>query len=269
MIASADAGITGLVPNTKEQGKRVDFKPDEFANLIEGKGYRVSWERAAQCPCTPVNPQTDQADPTCALCDGTGWITFKPAGAVTNQDIIGSLTPLQLALVGNVGACIRAIITNIANTYEPHDYVAARMTGTHMVTTRPENKLGYYDRITNLDSVSVYSQILETPEGATLPTKYLAHDVNLLRSQDTVYVKDTDFTLDAGVITWVPGLEPAAETRVVCNYLVHPTWRIMEHPHAIRLSPVKFKTATPLTPRGDPRSLPVQGMAQLEWNVHQ
>lgn len=266
IINSDQAGITGLLPNQKERGKRVDFKPDEYDLLIETKGYRVSWERTCQCPCSPVNDQTDQADPNCPLCNGTGWLQFQPIGVVSDPAIIGDLTDLQTALVGSKGAVIRAVISNVATQYEAHDFVSARLTGTYMITVRGPNQIGYYDRVTNLDSLTIYSQILENA-GATVPLKYLAADVNLLRDAATVYVKDTDFELVAGVITWLPGKAPAAGTRLVCHYLMHPVWRIMEHPHAIRVTPVKYKTATPLTPRGDPRILPVQGLSQLEWLV--
>lgn len=264
VLSSLDAGIIGLPTGLKEAGKRVDFKPDDFALVIETKGYRIAWSRAAPCPCTPNNDQTDQPDPTCTLCKGQGWILFAPAGSVIDELKVGELTDVQMRIVNEGAGVVSAIMSNFVNTPEPWDYVSSRIEGTVQVTTRAENKLGYYDRIVNLDSLIVYSQILETDGTNELETKYPVVDINLLRSESTVY-DSSYYTLESGTITWVAGMEPAKGVRVVVHYLMHPVWRIVEHPHALRLSPVKFKTAKPVTPRGDPRPLPVQGIAKYEW----
>jgi len=258
------AGTIGIPAGMKEQGKRVDFKPDEFALLIETKGYRVAWRRAAICPCNPINDQTDQANPNCELCDGTGWILFRPMGAIVDEDTIGELTATQETIVAEA-AVIRAVMANFNNADKPWDTVAARVEGTSMVTVRAENVLGYYDRITNLDTTLAYSQLVEANGGSTLETRYPVVGVNLLRSEDDEYEVDADFTSEAGVITWRSGFEPPVGTRMVAHYLCHPVWRIIEHPHATRLTPVKFKTSSPVTPQGDPKPLPVQGLAKYEW----
>jgi hypothetical protein len=258
------AGRIGIPEGLKEAGKRVDIKPDDFALLIETKGYRTAWKRAAQCPCVPNNEQTDQAEPNCTLCNGQGWILFQPMGAITDEEIIGTLTDTQRAVLQD-SAAIRAVMANFNNANQPWDQITARVEGTAMITVRAENVLGYYDRITNLDATIVFSQILESIAGETLETRYPVVGVNLLRSEDQIFEVDSHFTLEAGVITWREGQEPGAGVRMVAHYLCHPVWRIIEHPHALRLTPVKYKTATPTTPQGDPTPLPVQGLAQYEW----
>jgi len=261
----AQAGAIGIPAGLKEEGKRVDFKPDDYALLIETKGYRISWERSAQCPCTGNNDQTDQADPNCSLCSGKGWIQFKPVGAVVNDLIIGELTTLQTKVIGTNGAVVRGVMSGIVNTMKPWDKVQARLEGTLQVSVRSENKLGYWDKLTNLDAVVVYSQLLDSSGTLTDTLRYLADGINLLRSDTTTYVEGTDFNLVDGDIVWVSGQEPAADSRLVCHYLTHPTWRVIEHPHAMRVTPVKFKTAKPTTPQGDPRDLPVQAVVKYEW----
>ena len=67
-LTMPQAGVTGLPEGTKEEGQRVDFRPDQFDLTIETKGYRIAWSRAAQCPCKPINAQTEQPDPNCAIC---------------------------------------------------------------------------------------------------------------------------------------------------------------------------------------------------------
>lgn len=258
------AGAVGIPEGVKEAGKRVDFRPSDFALLVETKGYRIAWERAAICPCSPINEQTDQADPTCPLCGGQGWILFAPQGAVISENAIGELTAVQRSIVSDA-AVIRAVMSRFENKEQPFDTVTRHVEGTSMVTVRPENVLGYYDRLTNLDVTIIYSQLVTADEGGDIAPKYPVVGVNLLRSASQVYQEEIDYVLDAGEIVWLSGKAPAENTRMVIHYLCHPVWRIIEHPHVTRLTPVKFKTATPVTPQGDPEPLPIQGLARYEW----
>jgi hypothetical protein len=260
VLTSASAGAVGLPSGVKEQGQRVDFKPDKFTLAVETKGYRIAWSRATRCPCAGVNTQTDQANPNCTLCDGKGWLLFKPAGAVTDEKIIGELDATQSVIVGNTAAVIKGLMSGITNKYVPYDQVVARLEGVSMLSVRPENKLGYYDRICNLDATVSYSQLKDAGSDPTLSLRYPIRDINLLRSESDVFVVGTDYTIVAGDIVWESGKAPAAGTQLVCHYLTHPYWRVMDHPHAARLSPVKFKSATE-----DPRPLPVSAVLKYEW----
>lgn len=261
MSVSFNAGTLGLPPAVKDK-PRVDFVPSDFVRAIEAKGYRVAWQRASPCPCVPINTQTDQPNPNCTLCNGQGWILFQPAAAAVDTRTIGTLTPLQAQLAQNA-AVVRAVMTGLTATKHPYQDIGPRLEGQLNVTMRAENKLAYYDRIVNLDSVAVYAEITTTDDSGVLPLRYPATYVNLLRSESTVYTEGTDYSLVVGAVTWT-GTMPAG-TRVVCHYLTHPSWRIIEHPHNVRLTQVAAKTATPATPSGDPSDLPVQAIAKLEF----
>lgn len=262
MTVSFNAGSLGLPSGVKDK-PRVDFVPDDYVRLIEAKGYRVAWKRAAPCPCAPINTQTDQPNPNCSLCNGQGWLLFKPVGAVTDTRTIGTLTPLQ-AVIATDAAVVRAVMTGLTATKQPYLDIGPRLEGQLMVTMRAENKLAYYDRITNIDSVAVYAQITETDDSGVLPLRFPAVAVNLLRSESATYVEGTDFTVVAGAVTWQAGAVTSG-VRVVCHYLVHPSWRIVEHPHNVRLTQVKQKKPDLVTPAGDPSDLPVQAVAKLEF----
>jgi hypothetical protein len=257
------AGVLGLLEGQKEAGKRVDFRPDDFVLAVETKGYRVAWSRASICPCKPNNIQTDQPDPNCTLCLGTGWLRFKPANPVIDDRITGALDSVQQTIVNDQAAVIRCVMSGITNKREPYDHVLPRLEGTINVTARWENKLGYYDRLVNLDSTVVYAQILEYDGNAATSLRYPARGINLLRSESRIYEPETDYTLNAsGQIVWTSGSEPPADERLSAHYICHPTWRVVEHPHALRLTPVKYKTKSGV---GDPRPLPVQAVAKLEY----
>lgn len=259
------AGAIGLPTGIKDI-TRIDFRNDMWIRAIEAKGYRLAWTRTAQCPCKSVSEQTDQADPNCTLCKGSGWLFFKPVGAVNNPKIIGPLTTIQQKIVDNQGAVIHGIMTAIGNSKKPWEQVGPRLEGMSMCTVRAENKLGYYDRITCLDAKITYSQLLMSGIPTDLLiTRYPVVAVNLLRSKDVVYVEGTDFNVIAGDIQWVEDHAPEEETPLVCHYLCHPTWRVWEHPHSVRVTLTKFKIKQPLTPQGEPEDLPVQAMLKYEF----
>lgn len=262
---SKKPGVVGLPTGVKDI-TRVDFQNDEWIRSIEGKGYRLAWTRTAQCPCKSVSEQTDQADPNCELCKGSGWLFFRPSGAVGNPKIIGPLTALQQKIVDNQAAVIHGIMTALGNAKKPWEQVGPRLEGMASCTVRAENKLGYYDRITCLDAFIVYSQLLPaTAPGDPLVTRYPVVTVNLLRTKELVLTEGGDFDVVAGDIVWRPGRAPAQDTPLVCHYLCHPTWRVIEHPHATRVTLTKFKEKAPTTPQGTPVDLPIQAMLKYEF----
>lgn len=261
MPTLSDPGVLGFPPGVKE--RRLDFRPEEFLLAIETKGYRVAWSQASLCPCAGINDQTDQPNPTCALCNGSGWILFRPAGAVTDEKITGELDSLQTAIVGNDSAIIRAVMTSLVAKDVPYDQANRRMEGSANVTVRPENKLAYFDRLVNLDTTIAYAQRVKADGSLTTSLRYLIRQVNYLRSETTIFVEGTHFSISAtGAITWVAGQQPTSGTILAAHYLCHPTWRISEHPHAARMTSRKFKTQSSV---GNPIPLPVQGVARYEW----
>jgi len=266
-VLTWNAGVTGLPTGTKEGGRRVDFRTDEFTVILELKGYRLAWSRAALCPCAGVNEQTEQPDPNCQLCKGHGFFYYKPAGAVVDERRVGALDALQQRIAADA-AVIRGIMTGLAAKEIPHDTVLSRMEGTSSVTTRWENKLGYWDRLVNLDSLIVYSQLLVAGP-APLTTRYPVAKMEMLRTLDRPLidgtgglVTDPDYQIVAGDIVWFPGQAPDAGTKLAAHYLCHPAWRVIEHPHATRTTSVKFKTTSPV---GDPKELPNQAVVRYEF----
>ena len=140
------APVLGIPVGEKQTGQRVDFKPSKFDLLIETKGYLLAWTRAAICACRSDVPQSDQPDPNCSLCDGSGWTYFGPA---TPQDLSEyTFTDLQQSILTASGAMvIRGVITNITNKQDQLNNISNWVEGSMRCTVRPENKIGYHDRL--------------------------------------------------------------------------------------------------------------------------
>jgi hypothetical protein len=266
-VTSPGFGTIGLPVGTKETGQRADFRQDIFPISIEAKGYRLAWTRATDCPCTPTNSQTQQSDPNCALCNGAGFLYF---GSATGIDYakVGQVTETQRAIIDNNNAyVIRGLMTGLGKSDSPWEKAGSVRTGTANLTVRPENRLGHYDRVVNLDSLSAYNEVVLMPAtGNVLQTKYLIDGgVNLCRSLTTSYMGDQDFQISKGQITFYPGRAPLPSTRVAVHYFCHPAWLVMDFPHAIRGTNVAYKTSTPQTPEGDYFELALMATVRLEF----
>lgn len=227
-------------------------------------GYRLAWSSAVVCPCKIPNDQIQQADPTCTLCKGSGWFLQQPAPTPLDIDrFFGPLDDLQKKILADHASPIMGLMSNFVTNENAWDQVRRRLEGTTSVTVRAENKLGYYDRITNLDSVIVYSQTVEMPaEGERLSLAYPAVRVNVLRTVSTVYHQDGEFVLNEGDLVWDPAEMPAPGTRLCAHYYCHPVWRVLDHPHSTRASLVKLKSSLP---KGKFVDLPVQANVRYEF----
>jgi len=265
-IIMPDVPILGMPAGSKQAGQRVDHKPGKFDLLLETQGYLLLWERAARCPCEPVTDQTEQVNPNCELCKGSGWIYFGPD---TPQNLESyNMDDLQNRLIQDSGgSVIRGYMRDLSKSTDPVDALGNWESGDTRLTVRYGNKLGYYDRITSLDSNIVYAEIKEADGSETLDLRYPTSYVSLLRSVDTVYKRDTDYFLEKGRIKWYPGKAPAAEKRLSAHYFCHPRWLVMDHPHSFRTAQVAYKVANPRTPTGDPAGLPSQAMLRYEFLV--
>lgn len=260
--------VRGMPEDTKEAGFRVDFRPTDFDKLIETKGYLLSWTRACQCPCRPVSELTENSDPNCALCQGSGWLYYgRSEGVEPDWATIGEVTAVQKALIARDDAMvIRGVVSGAQQEYDPWNQVGRWRGGSVMCTVRPENKIAYYDKIITLDTEIVFSEVVEagSPDDS-LRLRYLATGINHIRSVERIFVADVDFVLDVGRVKWNPSSAPVVKTRLAVHYLCHPTWLVFQHPHVVRTTSVKYKTPTPKTPLGDPRALPIQAMMRYDF----
>lgn len=264
-------GITGLPPGNVKGGGFPKVDKNKSVAQIEQLGVRWAWSRAAFCPCMPANSQTDQPDPNCVKCGGRGFFYFGPNDYSPGDDV-GELSQLQKAILADDGAAvIRGLFTRSTQQQNPYDMIGNWVRGSMFVTVRPENRIGYYDRLVHLDSSVVYYETVEMPAtGLELPLRYRAICVNTIQTVDDRFEQDVDFVVETGKVVWNPLSAPTAATRLAVHYEMHPTWLIVEHPHVTRQSPGNQKLLCDPEdrkkfPRGVPQRLPIQAMVQLEF----
>ena len=261
-MTTADDAVIGV---SGKFGTRVDFNLKRFVDLVE-RSPRFVWERAMFCPCASINDQTEQPDPNCTKCKGVGWFWFGPAGYVP-PPAAGTLDATQMAVVNrNGGAVIRAFMAEATYRQAGYDTLGTWAFGQMHVTVRPENKLGYYDRLINLDSEVVFSQrVLSTGEG-TLSLRYPAIVVTSVQSSAADYLEGRDFEVTDGDVVWLAGRAPDIDMQLAAHYTCHPAWMVTSYPHVIRATSNDRHPKKPvLTPAGNPQNLPIRARVQLEF----
>jgi hypothetical protein len=268
--------ITGLPSGVKEPGQRVDFRPESFHLAIQTKGYRLWWSRSAACPCKN-NTQTRQPSTTCALCKGQGYFTFLPEIGLENyaQDAYGN--PIQLNQ-NKDAVLIRGIMTQATQDPQIFERFGEWVFGTIRVTVQPENKLSYWDRLTCVDAVMAWSQIIEADGSAFVAVtggvsgtsgglRYPAVTINLLRSVERIYEQYIDYMInETGGITWVT-TAPSDGTLLSIHYTIHPVFRVLDHVYAFRNTLVsKKRQAT--DDAAQVTELPIHAMAKLDFLIN-
>lgn len=266
----------GLPPNTKIL--KADFNDSLILGLVETKGPRCAWSRAAVCPCQSIDGQTTASDPNCQLCKLTpGFIFFRPEGYDPQLvDEIGVVSDVQKWLINrpmSPGVVIRALITSVARSETAYSNMGDWIFGSFNLTVRPTNKIGYYDRITCLDAEMVYSQIVHiTTKTGPVSLRFPATKVSYCRTTERLYEEGADFELDEqGRMLFTAGRRPAFQSRVSVHYHHHPQFIVQEHVNAFResIKRSKVEIATRQTPLGNIQHLPIRAMARLEFLLEQ
>lgn len=270
-IEGAALGTTGLKQLSP------DFDKKKFTDLIETKGYRLAWSRASICPCKSVDLQTKNSDPNCELCQLVpGFTFFRPEGYDPEEvDEAGDLSNLQKHIINREGSpavVIRGTITSVLRTQESYAQIGDWVFGSFNVTVRPENRIGYYDRIVLLDSLMPYSQIVTlTEKRGPVSLRFPAKKISFCRSVDKLYKEDVDFTINSeGQLVFDQNRRPEWKSRLAVHYDHHPQFIIIEHVNCFRDSMLKVKdVAKRETPVGNLQTLPIRAVAKLEFLLDQ
>ena len=249
---------------------RADFDPRQFLELIE-RGPRFVWERSGLCPCRPLDTATTQPDPNCAKCGGLGFFWFGPPSYdPTATDIVTAIGPLDdvqsAAQARNGGVYIRAYMDEGTSKQEGYDPLVPWARGWATVFVRPENRLGFYDRLVGLDTEIAWAEILKMPAiGLKVVPRYPAIAVTMIEDEShRRYMDESHFRLDKGDIVFhTAALAPAAAVHLMVHYLHHPAWMVMEHPNVLRVT-TDLRVKSPPSPSGQRQELPIEARVQLE-----
>ncbi len=126
---------------------RQDFDVSKFNTKINEKGIDVYWEKMMWCPCR--KDSTSQAITNCTNCNGSGYVWY-------DKQIIRALVS---------GASLNKNFIQWTEVLE----------GSIYVTVDPFYKVGWYDRLTVKDALTVFSEVHKTVAGVGGVINYTTH----------------------------------------------------------------------------------------------
>lgn len=272
--------ITAFPAGEKDPGgDRVDFKPSKFDKQIHQHGLRVGWSKLLWCPCVSPDPTSDQSDPDCEFCGGSGHLYVRPAGSayqVPTQDV-GPITAHQRAVLDRAHASIvPAIVQGVEQTVESVDVIGPWNWGSIAVTMVAGNRLHHQDRICLLDSLIAYSELRAIRSStADVRLRYPASpddpDLLLVDDEGRRYVHEEHFDVTAeGDLRWITGQGPTIPEigyrRLSIRYTTIPHYVCWRATHLTRTSMAKLKIPDAAAfPHGKPIQLPQQWSCMLEY----
>jgi hypothetical protein len=167
---------TSAIPNLINK-TGVEFLEDEFDILVYQKGLEVIHEKASSCPCRSKENGSPLSN--CQNCCGTGWVLFNPN---STKMVLQSL--------------------NLSTKYKEW---SKENIGTITISSRSVNILGYMDRLTIIDSDSVFSQTLYPSVYKGVLFAFTIYDIKsieeifLFQSADEPLIKlsDTYYSFEA------------------------------------------------------------------------
>jgi hypothetical protein len=204
----------------------IDLDPAEFDNLLADKGYLVTWEKSALCPNRRGLGPSDHKI-TCTLCEGTGFIFFDPQAT-------------------------EMLITGV-KLHESY-YAWGRFDGgSVMVTSKSDDQIGYWDRLTLRNSSARFTQLVYRQPGAAKDrlkyTPLAMVYVIWVTSSGALQVATlgTHYSVSGDEVTWLTSTKPPAGHLYTAVYTYRQRYIITDLIHQHRESSVKgVRTAFPL-----------------------
>jgi hypothetical protein len=133
-MGGSNSGSKPIIQQTPENitGASPSFRKSDFDGVIDRKGYAVLIDKAIKCPCRRKTESS--ALPSCKNCGGLGWVYMN---RYQSKMVLQSM--------------------NIDTKYKEW---AEDKIGSIKITCYSELKLGFYDRITVLNGVSISQELL-------------------------------------------------------------------------------------------------------------
>ena len=212
-----------IEPIKSEIGKaRVDFQPDAMDDLIAQKGLDIIYESAIVCPC---KAQGGSHLPSCLNCGGSGLVYINP---LQTKMVVQSINFKEKRFV---------------DWSEETD-------GTVNITTRNDVRVGHMDRITILDSNSLYSQMVHLERYGNDLFGYLSYDPKsvleayVFEGQNKALQKlnDDEFSIDGNAVKLLNkniGIESTDGIGLTIRYLHEVQYLVVSNIHDIRNTKIR------------------------------
>ena len=252
------------------------FNLDQFDTAIQTLGLRFQWSRAITCYCRLDN--SDQPDPTCSECKGTGWWYISPEAA-RERHLTRDFIPIR---------AVPSMAKGSFNDANEINTLGMWYGGEMQLTAHHDCMVGFRDRFKCLDQRMAFTQRLirdtgsdmvavgyngRTTDEQTAAMRYEPLRINYVVGPDgTVYRRGPHWDIRERTETeptrmyWKAGQGPANGDRYVVHYDCHPVWIVADFTYGIQTLPGPERGA-----KGEfaPRVLPCTFKVMLDFLTNQ
>lgn len=247
------------------------FDLDLFNQVIQKLGMRFEWSRAVACPCQMA--RSNQPDPSCNDCYGSGWWYISPEQN-RERHFARNFIPVR---------AVPSMMKSSFNDVDEVNTVGLWWGGEMQLTVHHKSAVGWRDRFKCVDQVMPFTEILTRGSDATIAVgnwgrttdewkesmRYEPLRVNNVVDEDkVVYVRGTHWELRERTETeptrmyWKAGQGPAVGKRFSVHYDCHPVWIVADATYGTQAS-----QAPPTGSKGalDPQLLPTTFKVMLDY----
>lgn len=187
-------------------------KAEDFNELVKSKSYEIYLDKAMRCPC--VGRMTNQALSSCKNCGGLGWFFVDRKKTY-------------------------AVLQRMNSSPKQFQWSEQDM-GTSSISTIPENRLSYMDRITVLPLLAFYNEVVFATEvggsklfAYTIFESVELTDVYLFSETDQKHIKipAAAWTISSNKIVFDRSKfssPQAQEYKFTVRYSHHPVYHVID-----------------------------------------
>lgn len=191
--------------------QQVNFNRNEFDAAITDKGYKVEIERALKCPCSVRG--SGQALVNCGNCNGSGWFFIDKRSTM--------------------------IFSTSLNNRNKHEVWADVNAGTVSMSLRPQDKVGFMDKVVYTELEMLHTEVLHLQLNSTGDkifafTSYkpvrVHHMYRFVDSdQGLDFVDAAEYTIRTNLIEFDFAIYGAMQdVAMTINYSTHPTYHVLD-----------------------------------------
>jgi len=182
------------------------FKPTWFVDKINDLGVKVAWQKAVPCSC--ISMESNQPNPSCPLCGGTGFVYQDPVEIKVLAISITTIPEYMLSGLAQFGELL--------------------------VTVNKDIDMSTFDRLVFLEATTeIMHLVIRNPNTDTDRIKYELLEPEYVFYNGIYYSPNTDFTYNGKEITWI-GNRPPDGVRYSMRYKTHPAYLISKVLHETR-----------------------------------
>lgn len=186
---------------------RADFNKSAFDRIISEKGREVIVERALECPC---KGDVSNNLSTCKNCGGTGWLWIN-----------ARQTRMVLSAI------------DVSTKYAPWSEEARGMMS---ISAMCEEELSYFDKITVVDGVSVYGEVITIKQSGVNLFAYTVYDIKEILyiglfindSTPLTRLDPSQYTISKNIIRIVDTVTIPVDSSITLRYKHSPAFLVME-----------------------------------------